>query len=512
MPIRLPGKSVLSTLIIVVIVAGIACAGTYWRTRAETPPESRDSGEVTGSDQPAMNTASPSESGAGVVVLPASKLASAAIQIEVVGRTTLTHTHSVPGRVAYNDTRHVEVTAPTSGILTDVLVKPGDIVEAGQVLALLNSSEIGAARADVLQRQAEVELTRTLAERAATFERNVVSLTSALKQNPEFEVLQKQHAGKVLGNYRDELFGAYSRLHLAESILKNTASLAESGALSGIVMQEREATARSARAKLEAACEQTVLEVSTQRRQADANALNAQRRLQVSRQLLGALLLSEAAIHMDQDMLETEQLGASDQDLKHLSRVAVRAPFGGTIESRTFSASERVQATDSMFVLADTTTLWITAEIRENDWPAVSMLTGQTLTVTVPALGSSRFDATVEFIGREVSIDTNAIPIVARINNADGRLRPGLFARVTVPVGVKSNVLTVEKRAVLQHDSQSFVFVADAADRFRRVKVQTGENGEDRVEIVSGLNVGDRVVTHGAFILKSELLLEGEGE
>jgi len=306
-------------------------------------------------------------------------------------------------------------------------------------------------------------------------------------------------------------------------------------------MQERQATARAAQAALESACEQAGLDVWKARSQAEAAANDARRRVEIARQHL-ASLLSDAAIHTDADMPEAAQLGASDDDLQHLSRVAVRAPFGGTIERRTFSASERVHETDSMFVLADTSTLWITAEIRENDWPAVAVETGQSLTVTVPALGDAKLDARVEYIGREVSPDTNAIPIVAVIDNADGRLRPGLFVRVAVPVGVKADVLTVPTRSVLQHEDRSFVFVADGDasngsasngdtatgntatgdassshtanghNQFRRVDVETGDDGEDRIEIVTGLKAGDRVVTNGAFILKSELLLEGEDE
>ncbi len=476
-----------------------------------------------------------------IVSLPDGKLTAAEIRVEPVTRQTLTHSHSVPGRVAYNDNRHIEVTAPTGGILTHVLVKPGDRVESGQVLAWLNSPEIGAARADVLQRRAEAELSASLATRAATLETNVVALTKELKSRSDFEGVKQRFAGHTLGDYRSSLLTAYSEMQLAESLLEGAAGLSESGALSGRAMQERQASARAAQAALESACEQAGLDVWKARSQAEAAAKDARRRVEIARQHL-ASLLSDATIHADTDMPEAAQLGASDDDLQHLSRVAVRAPFGGTIERRTFSASERVHETDSMFVLADTSTLWITAEIRENDWPAVAVETGQSLTVTVPALGDAKLDARVEYIGREVSSDTNAIPIVAVIDNAHGRLRPGLFVRVAVPVGVKADVLTVPTRSVLQHEDRSFVFVADSDasngdasngdasngdasngdaatgdagngdNRFRRVDVETGDDGEDRIEIVAGLKAGDQVVTNGAFILKSELLLEGEDE
>lgn len=466
---------------------------------------------VIAADSSATQSQKDSSESPKVVSLFPGKLDASEIRVEQVSRQTLTHEHSVPGRVVYDDNRHIEVTAPTGGILTQVLVKPGDRVQSGQVLAWLNSPEIGTARADVLQRLAEAELTATLASRAGSLEKNVIALAAALKKQPQFDTVKAAFAGRTLGDYRIALLAAYSQAQLAESLLKGSTGLAESGALSGKTMQERKAAAHAARAALESVCEQAGLDVWQKRSQAEAAASNARRRVEIARQHL-ASLLSAAAVLADTDMPEMSQLGASDDNLEHLSRVAVRAPFAGTIESRAFSSSERVHEADSMFVLADTSTLWVTAEIRENDWPAVAVKTGQTLRVTVPALSGEPMQASVEFMGREVSPDTNSIPIVAAVNNADGRLRPGLFVRVAVPIGEKADVLTVQTRSVLQHEGASFVFVADGNKQFKRVDVETGDDGEDRIEIVSGLVADDLVVTHGAFILKSELLLEGEDE
>lgn len=488
-----------------IVLAGLAVTVAACSSKQSPLPDEFDAAQ----SQEHIDSAEHSNAFGKTISLPAGKLSAAGIRVEPVSRGTLTHKHSVPGRVSYNDTRHIEVTAPTGGILTQVLVKPGDRVDAGQVLAWLNSPEIGAARADVLQRQADAELSATLANRAATLATNVIALTNALKEQPEFEAVRKRFVDSMLGDFREELFSAYSKLQFTESVLMSTAGLAESGAVPGKIIEERRAAAQAARSVIEAACEQAALDVWKDRSQTAAAARDTQRRVEIARQHL-ASLLSDAAIHADIDMPDMSSLGANDDDLEHLSRVAVRAPFAGTIERRSFSASERVRETDSMFVLADTSSLWVTAEIRENDWPAVSIRTGQSLTVNVPALGEEAAQAKVEFIGREVSPDTNAIPIVAVIDNSDERLRPGLFVRVSVPVGIKTDVMTVEAQSVLQHEDESFVFVADGENSFRRVDVVTGDDGEDRIEIVSGLKDGDQVVTRGAFILKSELLLESE--
>ncbi len=493
----------------IVLLLGIALAGgvTWWFSGLHSPNANDliDEETAESNDQVASSEAM-------FVTLTDSKVSAADIETEAVTRSTLTHTHSVPGRVTYNQNRHVEVQAPTSGILTQVLVNPGETVVAGQVLAWLNSPELGSARADVLQRQATANLTKKLAERAELLEKNVKAITSLLSRQRDFEEVREQCRDLLLGDYRRELFGAYARVQLAESMVERTAPLAESGALSRQALQERQAELRTARSSLDAACEQANLDVWTERREADSVAKDSERRVMIARQHLESLLLTTSVPVASSDGTDSSPTEDAVLDLTRLSQVPIRAPIDGTIESRDFSVSERVQTADTLFVLADTTSLWIEAEIRENDWPAVRTENGELLSVTVPALNDAQLTATVEYIGREVRSGTNAVPIVAQFCNSNRQLRPGLFVRVSVPVEEKQDVLTVPVQSVLSHEGQSFVFVAVGNRDFRRVDVLTGDEGRGRIEVVSGLSEADSVVTAGAFLLKSELLLESEEE
>jgi cobalt-zinc-cadmium efflux system membrane fusion protein len=109
-----------------------------------------------------------------------------------------------------------------------------------------------------------------------------------------------------------------------------------------------------------------------------------------------------------------------------------------------------------------------------------------------------------------VQSETNSIPVVATISNEEGLLRPGMFVRVTIPIGAPRQALSVKSESVIQHDNQQFVFVDLTGGRFKRVDVSTGQASEEWIEVTKGLSVGQPVVTHGAFLLKSELLLKGE--
>lgn len=514
MKVLLKRKNVLIVSVVCgAVAAGAVAASSYWKSRTEADGTA---GAV--KPLPAESTAAPASGGnaqpaGNQVVLTDGQLAAARISAVPVERGSLTHAHTVPGRVRYNDNRHVAVRTPAAGIVTEVLVKPGDRVEAGQILARLNSPEVGTARADVLKWQAEYELASNLLERADRLEQHVTSLTAELREGDDFETVREKFADRELRDWRSKLFGAYSRFLLAESVIRSTRSLESSGILSGKTILERTGEQQSAEASLLAACEQAEIEVWQERSRAEVSAGDARRRLEIARQHLASLLMQRKVMDpTGGDPMPADEMGADDTHLELLSQVAIVAPFSGTIEERTFSATERVQPADPLFVLADTSSLWIEASIREQDWPAVEISAGEPVRVTVPALGGTELLANVYFVGRQVAEDTSAVPLMAEVDNAEGSLRPGLFVRVTLPVDTQSSVLSVPSSAVVQHDGQSFVFVQEGEKQFRRVDVAPGRTSGERIEILSGLEAGQQVVSTGAFILKSRLLLEQEGE
>ncbi len=133
----------------------------------------------------------------------------------------------------------------------------------------------------------------------------------------------------------------------------------------------------------------------------------------------------------------------------------LRAPFAGTIEARHFTPSERVAAGDGLLTLADTTTLWVAADLREREWNALVLKPGDEIRVEAFIPGAAPLVARVHFVGREVDPATNAIPLVAVIDNADGQLRPGMFVRVAVPLAESREALTVPESSVLEHGRRS---------------------------------------------------------
>ena len=477
---------VLSVLTLIVIGGGSVWA---WRNSVANHSEA---------DSDRLDKSSSEEK--TIVVLTEAKRLSAGLEIDSIQTRSLQQSVTVPGRVQYDDTRHVEIRTATDCVLSKVLVKPGDHVQAGQVLAVLSSPEIGTARANVLQRQADLKL----AERAASWERetsdNVLRLVKAIDTRRPLKELRDEFESRKLGDNRASLLTAYARWELAQGM---AASLDRSAAvLPERTVRERLNEVESAQASIKAVCEQSTFDSIKRCDTAQAAVKDARRRLEIVQQQLTTLLgYREEPSDSDSD---------SDQQPSSLSLVECRAPIAGTIERKTFSVTERAKPGDTLFVLADTSRLWIAADLREREWEMLKIGPDVELMVESPALPNRPLVAKLNFVGREVSPESHAIPLVATIDNADGLLRPGLFVRVTIPAGEAVPRLAVPAAAVVEHDRQKFVFVRDADDTFHRVNITTGLESNGLIEITHGLVPGVPVVTRGAFVLKSELLLEAE--
>lgn len=431
--------------------------------------------------------------------LPEAKVAKASFTTVESSLRKIEDIRTVSGRLIYDQTRHIEVKAAVSGVLVDVMVKPGDNVAEGQLLAIIDSPEIGRARAAVLSERAKQAVVLRQVQRLEEITNNLRSLFVMLDSNAALNDVEKQFNDKSLGRYRQEIIAAYSRRSLSNQLATAARPLVDTGSLPLRTLRERENDRHVADAEFRSARETAAYDVGVRMQQLVTDRDDASRQVMIAENHLKTLLGFEE----DDGMEMTKE---------SLSRMEVRAPFAGTVESRSFARRERVEPSDCMFVLANTDSLYVSADIRENEWAAMSIEPGQEVTVVAPAIPGRSFTAKVHYIGREVAVESNSLPLVATISNESGLLRPGMFIRVALPVSESPDVVAVRTESVMQHENEKFVFVALSDQSFRRVNVQTGVNNEEWVEIRQGLQPGEPVVAGGAFLLKSELLLAGEEE
>ena len=425
------------------------------------------------------------------------KMRDAGLHEAVAEIRTIREERTVPGSITYNEARHLVVTAPVDCVAVRVLTEPGKVVDEGAPLVILSSAAVGLARDEVLQREAELALAQKARTWGEEIAKNTQELLGQLKQRPALSELEKELAGKKLGDYREKIVGAYSKLILTESAIASADALTEQGAVAKRIINERRSARETAAAAFASACETSRFDSIQAADKATAAEQQAARLLTVSREHLAALLGPFA------DMSPVS-------DREKLSEFTVRAPLSGRIEERHVVTAARLMAGNPLYTLADTRQMRVSAEIHERDWRALDLTPGEELTIRVPALAEASFKAKVRYVGSQVSTESRSVPLVADIVNDQGKFKPGMFVWVDVPLAVGKQALVVPAGAIMRHEDEPFVFIPEGGNTFRRVNVTTGLESRDSVEILSGLKAGDKVIDQGAFVLKSEMLLERE--
>ena len=331
---------------------------------------------------------------------------------ERVATGTAPHTIRTTATVIYDENRHAKVAPRLSGILRSVKKDLGDLVDEGEVVAVIDSLELGHAKSACLEARA---------------------LLVPARQNLKRE----------------------------ESLLKQ-----------GITTEESVLAARSRAVELEVV-------------------------LSRAEQTLRNLGFSEAQV---------EEIARKSDRSPLLS---VTAPLAGVVVERDAVIGESVDAGRALFAVADTTTMWAMLQISEADLGMVSL--GLPVLLEVNGLSGVRFGGTVDWISTAIDVHTRTLPVRARIDNPRGHLRAGMLGRAELTLGDRELSVLVPKAAVQWEGCCNVVFVQASEQLYQPHKVDLAYESGDYYVVRGGVSSGDPVVTHGSFLLKTELLKENIG-
>lgn len=217
-------------------------------------------------------------------------------------------------------------------------------------------------------------------------------------------------------------------------------------------------------------------------------------------QLDGAQASLEAAQSRHQAAQAQRGLAA-----RALRDAMVRAPFAGKIARRYVSRGEYVRLGAPLFELVATDPLKVEFHLAEVD--SGRLFTGAPVAVRVAPFPNEVFRAHVSMISPTIDSRTRTLRVEARIENSDGRLRPGLFAMVDLGLAERLGVFMVPEEAVLQRADGPVVFRLNAGDgrtgdggepdRVERRVIRTGVYRNGLVEVREGLRLGDWIVSKG---------------
>ncbi len=207
--------------------------------------------------------------------------------------------------------------------------------------------------------------------------------------------------------------------------------------------------------------------------------------------------------------LSDASIGALKFGEKGASSVPVRAPIAGRIVDKHVTRGELVTPDKALFTIADLSSVWVWIDLFERDLPLVHV--GDDVAVSTASVPGRVFVGKIGYIRDEVDRDTRAARARIDVENADRKLKPGMYATVQVAdphaeggKGEAAQGLAVPVSALVQEGEAAFVFVETSADTFERRRVQLGRRSAQVVEVLDGLKRGDAVATKGTFYLKSE--------
>ena len=183
----------------------------------------------------------------------------------------------------------------------------------------------------------------------------------------------------------------------------------------------------------------------------------------------------------------------------------LRAPIDGVVVSREAVVGAHINYDDTPFVVADGRNLVAAFDVFESDLELVKESEGVEL--RADAFPGRVFTGSVARLEPQLGTDTRAVRARVKVPNEDGSLRPGLFVRVSVastipPVGDR---IRVPAGAVQPIGGDEVVFVERSPGLYEVRPVLVGHRYGQLLELMGGLRAGERIVTHGAFILRSEL-------
>ena len=200
--------------------------------------------------------------------------------------------------------------------------------------------------------------------------------------------------------------------------------------------------------------------------------------------------------------ISEEQVKALAQSGTTRRTLSFRAPVAGIVTEKKAVQGMRFMPGDALYQIADLSSIWVQADVFEQDIAAVSL--GQKARIRINAYPGEVFEGRIAYVYPTLKADTRTVPVRIELANPKGRLKPAMFAEVEIPVAGATQVVTVPNSAVIDSGNKQVVIVQLAEGRFEPRPVQLGQRGNDFVQVLDGIRDGEMVVTSANFLIDAE--------
>jgi len=202
--------------------------------------------------------------------------------------------------------------------------------------------------------------------------------------------------------------------------------------------------------------------------------------------------------------LSSDAIEALGPGKKQGATTNVPAPIAGVVTERLANVGLNVDQATKLFTVVDLSTVWVVANLYERDFSRVRV--GTEAAITSSARPDLTLHGRVSYIDPQVSADTRTAKVRIEVPNTSGDLRLGMFADVVVAGASGASAPRVPRNAVQNVGDRTVVYLANPKDpgKFVEREVRLGQTSGEQVEVVSGVQPGDIVVTTGSFFVRAE--------
>jgi len=220
-----------------------------------------------------------------------------------------------------------------------------------------------------------------------------------------------------------------------------------------------------------------------------------------SRLLGGAKEKLRALGMIPSEISSLEKRGTASENIK------IVAPQDGIVASLSVREGMYIQPNTKIMSLADLSSVWLQAEVFESqaDWVA----TGQAAEARLDYMPDAEFSGQVDYVYPVLDPATRTLRVRLRFDNPSERLKPNMYARVSIYGRLKPNALSIPREALIPAPGRDRVVVALGDGQFHVTEVMTGLESGEFVEILAGISEGDEIVTSSQFLIDSEASLAG---
>jgi Cu(I)/Ag(I) efflux system membrane fusion protein len=206
-------------------------------------------------------------------------------------------------------------------------------------------------------------------------------------------------------------------------------------------------------------------------------------------------------------------LGVDDTTIRQLEKeretrnaLPVYAPGDGIVTMLGAREGMFLAPDMEMMTIADLSSVWVMVDVYEHQ---IGWLTeGLTAEISVPAWPGKSWEGTVDYIYPELDMKSRTLRVRLEFPNPDMQLKPNMFAEVKIYGGPQADTLQIPAEALIRTGKRDTVVTALGDGRFQPVDVVVGAQSNGNVEILSGLEEGDEIVTSGQFLIDSESSLQ----